>query len=292
MIKTFTANNEKISYLTTDCVVDLHSILSNNIHLLEDMDPVEPKGIKNFGLLESAVNRQTTGSGDYYKYPDRCNNAATLTYGVIKNHAFHNGNKRTGFLALIKHLYVNGYVLKPSTKSEEIYQLLIAIADSKLKEFSGQHRKKYSFILKKEERKKHEWETDTEIRFLAHWIKKNTSPKSNTIKGEIKISDLKRYLENKGVSIEQNGANIEVFIEKENKFLGFIPFGARKVNVRKYSIGNNKTFIGKDTLKYLRRDFKLTHADGIDDAFLYDDEAFLDSEIKAYKKIIYRLSKT
>lgn len=292
MIKSFYSGNEKINYLTTKCVIDLHDVLSNNIHLLEEMDPVEPRGIKNYGLLESAINRQITGSGEYYKYSDTCSNASTLTYGVIKNHAFHNGNKRAGFLALIKHLYVNGYVLSPSTKSEEIYEVLISIADSNLQEFRRKYRKKYSFILSKEEKKQTKWDADTEIRFLSYWIKKNIIPKSTTIKGEVKIADLKKALLNKGVILEQNGSNIEVFIKNENKFLGFIPIGSRRINVKKYSLGNNKTFIGKDTLKYLRKDFKLTPADGIDDTFLYDDDAFLDSEIKAYKKIIYQLSKT
>ena len=49
------------------------------------MDPVEPRGVKNVGMLESAIGRQAAGFGDYYKYPDCFSNCATLTFGIIKN---------------------------------------------------------------------------------------------------------------------------------------------------------------------------------------------------------------
>jgi hypothetical protein len=98
-------------------------------------------------------------------------------------------------------------------------------------------------------------------------------------------------LTNKGVKLVQKGCHIEVFTEKENKFLGIFP---RKTTLMKktYTLGNNRTCINRETLNALRKDFNLTLSDGIDDTFFYDDDAFLDSEIKTYKKIIYQLSKT
>lgn len=291
MVDSFVSNSERIFCLNEDCVIELHDILSNNVHLLEDMDPVEPRGVKNLGMLESAVNRQISGLGDYYKYNTWYSNAATLVFGVIKNHAFHNGNKRAGFLALIKHLYINGYVLRPDLSSEEIYEFLIAIADSKIFEFSLKHRKKYSFILSKEEKRIKDWSLDTQIRFISYWIKKNGAPKSCTIKGEVKISVLKKVLNNKGIKIEQSGSNLDVFVEGESKFLG-IKFGVKIIKKKSYSLGNKRTDVIKPVLISIRKDFNLTKSDGVDDTFFYDENAFLDSEIKAYKRIIYRLSKT
>lgn len=285
-------NNEKVFYLDSQSIIELHEVLSNNIHLLEEMDPVEPRGVKNFGMLESAVSRQTTGSGSYYKYPNACSNAATLVYGIIKNHAFHNGNKRAGLLALIKHLYINGYVLSPSLDSEELYEILVAIADSKIPEFYAKYIKKYGFIRTKEEKKTNEWDLETQLRFLAFWIKRNSKPKELTNKGEIKISTLKKVLDNKNIEMNQNGSNLEVYINEDNKFLGFIKIGTKTIMKKNYSLGNSRTTIGKTTLNVLRNDFKLNKINGIDDTFFYDEEAFLDSEIKTYKKIIYQLSKT
>lgn len=281
----------KINTLTTDCIVNLHDLLSNNVHLLETMDPVEPKGVKNWGLLESATNRQLTGFGDFYKYPDIFSNASTLLYGIIKNHSFHNGNKRVGFLCLIKHLYVNNYVLLPALDSKEIYEILIAIADSTIENFYSKYHKKYGFIRTKEEKKNAVWDDQTAIRFVAFWIKKNTVAKSNTIKGDVKLSVLKRVLNNKNIGSEQNGSTFDVFIETENKFLGFV-VGHKKQNYKSYSLGNNRSVIEKHTLNQLRKDFNLTKTNGIDDAFFYDDDAFLDMEIKTFKILIYQLSKT
>jgi len=287
----FNTQGGKIFCLDSESVVELHEILSNNIHLLEDMDPVEPRGVKNIGMLESAVSRQSVGSGTYYKYPDAFSNAATLVFGIIKNHAFHNGNKRAGLLALIKHLYLNGYVLCPSLNSNELYEILIAIADSNIPAFSKKHIKKYPFIRSKEEKREMEWESETQVRYFAFWVKKNSKPKESTIKGDVRIGQLKRVLDNKNIKMEQNGSNLDVFIEEENKFLGFV-VSTKKRHKRSYSLGNNRTTIGRPTLAILRKDFNLTKIHGIDDTFFYDDEAFLDSEIKTYKKIIYQLSKT
>lgn len=293
MTTSFTSNNTRINCLSTEAVIHLHEILSNNVHLLEEMDPVEPRGVKNIGMLESAVNRQLTGSGSFYKYPDAFSNAATLVFGVIKNHAFHNGNKRAGLLSLVKHLYVNGYVMSPALNSHEFYEILVAVADSKIPEFSKKYLKKYPFIRSKEEKKRKEtdWEVETQIRFFAFWIKKNSRAKESTTKGDVRLTELKRMLENKAIKMEQDGSTLEVYLERENKFLGFT-LSTKKQNRKTYTLGNNRSTIGKSTLNILRKDFNLTKIHGIDDTFFYDDEAFLDSEIKAYKKIIYQLSKT
>ncbi|MCC9019143.1 type II toxin-antitoxin system death-on-curing family toxin [Flavobacterium lipolyticum] len=291
MTSSFVCSNTRVYYLDTEAIIGLHELLSNNIHLLEEMDPVEPRGIKNFGLLESAVNRQLTGSGDFYKYPDPYLNAATLVYGVIKNHAFHNGNKRAGLLAMIKHLYVNGYVLNPQLNSKELYEILIAIADNKLRNFYMRNHKKYSFIRSKEERRTEVWDYETQVRFIAFWLKKNSKAKENVSKGELKISKLKTLLENKNIKVLQNGSRLEVYVEKENRFLG-INLGQKIQNKKEYSLGSSRSTIGRGTLAALRDDFNLTRVHGIDDTFFYDEEAFLDSEIKTYKKIIYQLSKT
>ena len=284
MTENFTVKKGRITYLLKECVVELHSILSNNTHLLEDMDPVKPEGIKNNSMLESAVNRQLTGSGKFYKYSNPFSNAATLTYGVIKNHAFHNGNKRTGLLSLIKHLYVNGYVLKPGVSSDSIYQFLIAIADNKLKQHNLKQPKKERLIKKKSDIDK-QWDIDFEVRYIELWIKKNSAPKSNTIKGDVKTSLLTKILKSKGINTEVKGTKIEVFILKD----GFIFKKKRKK--RSYNLLNSSN-ISKGNLFQLRKDFGLTRNDGVDDSHFYDDETFLDEEIKTYKKLIYNLSKT
>jgi death-on-curing family protein len=293
MTDSFKCENGNIVFtLKKDCIIDLHDLLSNSTHLIDKMDAVEPQGVKNIGMLESAIGRQLVGSGVYYKYPDFNSNCATLIFGIIKNHCFHNGNKRAGLLSLIKHLYVNGYVLSPKLNSNEIYEFLIAIANSKIPEFSNKYRKKYSFIRTKEEKLNGtNWHIDTIIRYIGFWIKRNSSPKQKTLKGELKMSDLKKILQNKNIVIDQIGGRLEVYIEKESKFLGIKLPTSKKTNKRKYNLGGNLTTIEKSTLNTLRKDFNLTKADGVDNTFFYHENSFLDYEIKTYKELIYRLSK-
>jgi death-on-curing protein len=256
------------------------------------MDPVEPRGIKNESLLESAVYRQYTGSGEWYKYDNCYSNCATLIYGVIKNHSFHNGNKRTGLLCLIKHLYINGYVLIPGKKHKEIYDFIISIADNKLIDFSIKYKEYRKHFKAEKLTKVQELTTDQEINFISFWIKKNSISKKLCLKSKVKVAKLKTILKSKGIQLEKNGTKIKVFKEVDSKVIGIIKVGTKRVHEREYSLGNSLTEIEGATLKKLRRDFKLTLNDGVDNIHFYDDEFFLDEEIKAYKKIIYRLSKT
>src|SRR5450759_149051 len=67
--------------------------------------------VKDRGLLESAVARQHAGVADRLFYPGPLENAATLMYGLAKNHAFHDGNKRTSLVAMLNHLDCNRFSL-------------------------------------------------------------------------------------------------------------------------------------------------------------------------------------
>ena len=51
-------------------------------------------GLKHPNLLCSAVSRQFTSLGGTFKWQTVFEIAATLFYGIVKNHAFHDGNKR------------------------------------------------------------------------------------------------------------------------------------------------------------------------------------------------------
>lgn len=288
---TIKTQKERVHVLTRNDVEVLHTLLSLNYTLLQRMDPVEPPGIKSENMLESAVQRQFTGSGDWYKYENCFKNCATLIFGIIKNHPFHNGNKRTGLLCMIKHLYINGYVLKPDLIHQNIYDFIIAISDDKLREYANKHKKHKNWLKINRLQKEKFLNIDNQIEFIEHWLRTNSISKNVELKGKVKINKLKSILDAKGIKMEQNGAKIKVFKEAPIKILG-IKTGMQRINEREYSLGNSLTEIGKATLKYLRRDFNLTPNDGIDNVVFYDDDCFLDEEITNYRKIIYNLSKT
>ena len=192
---------------------------------------------------------------------------------------------------MIKHLYINGYVLKPDLRHQDIYNFIISISDGKLFQYANENKRYKKWLRINRMQKEKELDIDSQISFIEYWIRVNSISKNVQVKGKVRINKLKSILEMKGIKMEQNGAKIKVFKEEEKKFLG-IKTGKRKVSEREYSLGNSLTEIGKATLKYLRRDFDLTPNDGIDNVVFYDDDCFLDEEITTYRKIIYKLSKT
>jgi death on curing protein len=66
-------------------------------------------GMLNAGLLESALARPQNLY--VYEQADLFSLAAAYGYGIAKNHAFIDGNKRTAFLVMFIFLRVNGWHL-------------------------------------------------------------------------------------------------------------------------------------------------------------------------------------
>jgi death-on-curing protein len=63
-------------------------------------------GIRDEGLLESALARPRHRAAD--AEPDAADLAAAHGYGMVSNHPFVDGNKRTGFVAAATFLLLNG----------------------------------------------------------------------------------------------------------------------------------------------------------------------------------------
>lgn len=83
-------------------------------------------GLRDEGLMESAVARpyQTFGGDDLY--PTAFEKAAAIAESVIINHPFVDGNKRTGFLAMLAVLDEADIAL--TAQKDEIYSFVIDIS--------------------------------------------------------------------------------------------------------------------------------------------------------------------
>jgi death on curing protein len=88
-------------------------------------------GIRDFGLLESALDRPRNRLA-YEPKSTLFELAATLCVGLAKNHPFIDGNKRTALLATRAFLFLNGYALEPTEEDEVL--TMVAVADSSLSE--------------------------------------------------------------------------------------------------------------------------------------------------------------
>ena len=84
-------------------------------------------GIRDQNLLESALARpeNLAACGE----PDVCDLAAAYGFGISRNHAFIDGNKRTGFVAAEMFLLLNGYDLIVDDARCAITMLAVAAGD-------------------------------------------------------------------------------------------------------------------------------------------------------------------
>jgi death on curing protein len=87
-------------------------------------------GIRDVGLLESAIAqpRMTFGGADLY--PSLLEKAAALGFSIIMNHPFVDGNKRTGHAATETFLVLNGMEINASVDEQE--RMVLAIASGEL----------------------------------------------------------------------------------------------------------------------------------------------------------------
>jgi death on curing protein len=87
-------------------------------------------GIRDLGLLESALGQPRITFGGEDLYPSVLDKAAALDFSIIMNHPFVDGNKRTGHAAMETFLILNGIQINASVDEQE--QVILAVASSKL----------------------------------------------------------------------------------------------------------------------------------------------------------------
>ncbi|MCG8592722.1 MAG: type II toxin-antitoxin system death-on-curing family toxin [Proteobacteria bacterium] len=83
-------------------------------------------GVRDLGLLESALAqpRQSFGGADLY--PTIPEKAVALGFSLISNHPFVDGNKRVGHAALEIFLFLNGFELRADVDDQERVVLAVA----------------------------------------------------------------------------------------------------------------------------------------------------------------------
>lgn len=87
-------------------------------------------GVRDEGLLESALNGAFATFDGAELYPSKEEKAARLGYTLVNNHAFVDGNKRIGMHIMLTFLEVNG--IHVETSNEEIARVGIALADGSM----------------------------------------------------------------------------------------------------------------------------------------------------------------
>lgn len=87
-------------------------------------------GVRDEGLLDSALESAFSGFGDREFYPTKEEKGARLGYCLITNHAFVDGNKRIGIYVMLSFLEMNG--IRIQCTDEEIVDVGLSLADGRM----------------------------------------------------------------------------------------------------------------------------------------------------------------
>lgn len=118
-------------FLTKDEVIFIHA------------DQIEQYGgsfgIRDEGLLASALAQPEAMFGDEFLHPTLASRAAAYLFHLVKNHPFVDGNKRVGTAAALVFLNFNGLELDPSldeyenqTQHTRLENVVVQIASSQM----------------------------------------------------------------------------------------------------------------------------------------------------------------
>jgi death-on-curing protein len=87
-------------------------------------------GVRDTGLLESAIAQPQASFGGQYVHESVFEMAAAYVFHLAKNHPFLDGNKRTALNAALTFLGLNGVDFPSPT--DELYVLTLAVAEGRL----------------------------------------------------------------------------------------------------------------------------------------------------------------
>ena len=86
-------------------------------------------GVRDAGLLDSALDKPQQLNNYGEPPPDAAALAASYGYGISRNHPFIDGNKRTGYVAAELFLRLNGWRLNADDASCVVTMLAVAAGD-------------------------------------------------------------------------------------------------------------------------------------------------------------------
>lgn len=87
-------------------------------------------GVRDLGLLDSAVSRPQATFGSEDLYPDVFDKAAALMESIVQNHPFVDGNKRAGITAAGIFPRGNGYRL--TATNQDLEECTMGVAEGKI----------------------------------------------------------------------------------------------------------------------------------------------------------------
>lgn len=259
----------EVRFLNEQDVCDIHEALVQDFAGTDD--PIDPPGLRSFDLLSSAVHRPRTSLGDSNKYPTVEMAGGALLHSLVLNHAFANGNKRTGIVALLVFLDRNNFIL--TCQDKELFRFVLRVAQHGLVPMASDSR------------------DDREVMEMATWIRQNARLIS---RGEHPMSwhKLKRILRQYDCWFEFPGGvgnRINIYRSVERK----ARFGRRRAQVlfTQSRYAGDGTEVTRNALTHIRQSLELDEGHGYDSKTFYESHSEPDDFIQQYRTTLRRLAR-
>jgi death-on-curing family protein len=248
---------EPLTYLSAGDVEAIHW------HVVDEFsrsrDPVDPPGVRDPNLLESAVFRPHTSLGKILKYPTLSMSAAALFHSLVLNHPFHNGNKRTALVAVIVLLDKHGYTLLRA--ENQLYDFVLSLANHLLVDRNSLPAEQLA---------------DAEATIVAEWLQKGIHRVSKT-EHIIRFDELRRILTTCGCTFgNPSGSGIRI---------------SRGPLQTQVFYRNEGTDVPQNTVHKIRKDLELDSEHGYDSDIFYNGGRKIDDFILKHRDVLARLAK-
>jgi death-on-curing protein len=273
-----------VATLSCDEVMRIHHVLC--VDFAEDEDPIGYGGLKSQALLDSAVGRQHAGFGPFRKYPDAVSNASTLTFGICNDHPFHNGNKRTALVSMLAHLDKNRLTLRGDVRQNDLYDLMLALAERRLGADRVPPRSRHRHILPR-------FAADHQVAALGEWLHPRVSSVSRRER-LVTYRELPEILRPHGYVLGTRLSNAVEIVRERSVTRGVL----RRERVLEHkAIGrigfrNEGETVSRKTMKQLRAMCRLREEDGVDSEAFYGNADVVDAFVNQYRTVLRRLAKT
>ena len=237
-------------------------------------------GPKSMDLLHSALFRQHISYGGKRKWPSNYDVCATLFYGLIKDHPFHDANKRTAFLSLVYHLETLG--LCPTIDQQQLEDFAVDVADNNLS--------KYNRYKKMKEKNK--VEADAHVSYISRYLKINTR-KIDKKYYIVTYRELKSILNKFGHDLQNaRGNTIDlVRIEDRRKIFGI--WGEKEqigVKIAQIGFPSWGAQVGRGAIKTIRKEANLTAMKGVDSQTFFKNADPIPILISRYQEQLRHLA--
>ncbi len=259
--------------VTAEEVLRAHFLLAE--HFRKHGAGMAGPGPRSLHLLQSAVSRQSVCLGNTLKWNTLFEVAGTLFFGVITDHPFHDGNKRTALLTVLYQLLNAGRI--PTIGQKDLEVLTVRTADHRLKEYSDYNR----FVGK----------DDSEVQMIAFFLKRNTRD-VDTRYYVITYRQLDALLNRFGARLDNPHGNRIDVVQIVEEYRGVLSLGKKRFEKRITQIGFHDwgAEVARGDIKHVREELGLTPANNVDSQVFFQGVDPMESLIREYSGPLQRLA--